>query len=139
MNLRGKTTFAASVIIAAWPTRGLAQEVTATGDLPRDLSPWGMFMTADAVVKAVLIGLLFASLVTWTVWLAKTIELTIVRRRARAALTTLGAVRSLSEAEHSRGATNDPGIRFVQAAVTELRLSYDHMERCGIVERVALL
>ena len=39
--------------------------------LPRDLSPWGMFMAADVVVKAVMIGLAFASLVTWTVWLAK--------------------------------------------------------------------
>src|SRR5215470_14115178 len=43
--------------------------------LPRNLSPWGMFLNADIVVKAVMIGLAFASLVTWTVWLAKTIEL----------------------------------------------------------------
>ena len=43
--------------------------------LPRNLSPWGMFMGADIVVKAVMVGLAFASLVTWTVWLAKTIEL----------------------------------------------------------------
>ena len=41
--------------------------------LPRDLSPWGMFMGADIVVKAVMIGLAFASQETWTVWLAKTI------------------------------------------------------------------
>jgi hypothetical protein len=33
---------------------------------PRDLSPWGMFMQADIVVKAVMIGLALASLVTWT-------------------------------------------------------------------------
>src|SRR5436309_6408534 len=37
--------------------------------LPRDLTPWGMFVSADIVVKAVLIGLVFASLVTWTIWL----------------------------------------------------------------------
>src|SRR5207249_2061006 len=42
--------------------------------LPHNLSPWGMFLNADIVVKAVMIGLAFASLVTWTVWLAKTIE-----------------------------------------------------------------
>ena len=30
--------------------------------LPRDLSPWGMFMNADVVVKAVMVGLVFASL-----------------------------------------------------------------------------
>ena len=34
--------------------------------LPRDLSPWGMFTSADIVVKAVIIGLAFASVVTWT-------------------------------------------------------------------------
>ncbi|MFN7027664.1 MAG: tonB-system energizer ExbB, partial [Pseudorhizobium sp.] len=45
-------------------------------DIPHDLSPWGMFMAADWVVKGVMIGLAFASLVTWTVWLAKTLELT---------------------------------------------------------------
>ena len=49
--------------------------------LPRDLSPWGMFMAADIVVKAVMIGLAFASVVTWTVWLAKTIELIVAKRR----------------------------------------------------------
>src|SRR6185295_5903692 len=43
--------------------------------LPRDLSPWGMYLNADPVVKGVLIGLFIASIVTWTIWLAKTIEL----------------------------------------------------------------
>ena len=40
--------------------------------LSEDLSPWGMFQNADIIVKIVMIGLAFASLVTWTVWLAKT-------------------------------------------------------------------
>ena len=44
--------------------------------LPRDLSPWSMFLNADMIVQAVMLGLVFASLVTWTVWLAKTIQLT---------------------------------------------------------------
>src|SRR5580704_692108 len=43
--------------------------------LPRDLSPWGMFLSAVPTVKIVMVGLAFASLATWTVWLAKTIEL----------------------------------------------------------------
>ena len=30
-----------------------------------------MFIQADIVVKAVMIGLAFASLVTWTIWLAR--------------------------------------------------------------------
>ena len=62
----------------AWlaaPVPALAQDnMVATATLPRDLSPWGMYLNADPVVKAVLIGLAFASIVTWTVWLAKTIK-----------------------------------------------------------------
>ena len=51
------------------------------GLLPRDLTPWGMFMAADIVVKAVMLGLLFASVLTWTIWIAKTLELIGARRR----------------------------------------------------------
>ena len=50
--------------------------------LPRDLSPWGMFLNADIVVKIVMVGLVFASLVTWTVWLAKNLELWRAKRAA---------------------------------------------------------
>src|SRR5262249_28031555 len=59
--------------------------------LPRNLSPWGMFLNADIVVKAVMIGLAFASFVTWTVWLAKTIELRVARTRAQRRIRMLEA------------------------------------------------
>jgi len=45
---------------AAAPCAALAQDggpvVIGTATLPRDLSPWGMYLNADSVVKAVLIG-----------------------------------------------------------------------------------
>src|SRR5450631_3343438 len=66
--------------------------------LPRDLSPWGMFMAADIVVKAVMVGLVFASVLTWTIWFAKAIELMNARRRLGAAIAALGQARSWSEA-----------------------------------------
>ena len=66
--------------------------------LPRDLSPWGMYLSADPVVKAVLIGLAFASVITWTVWLAKTIEIFFAKRRVRGALNRLVGVRSTAGA-----------------------------------------
>ena len=50
----------------------------------RELSPWSMFMSADVIVKAVMIGLAFASLVTWTIFIAKMIELTVVQGKLRA-------------------------------------------------------
>src|SRR6188768_2594311 len=66
--------------------------------LPRDLSPWGMFMAADIVVKAVMIGLAFASVLTWTIWFAKAIELMMVRRRMQATIEALSQARSWNEA-----------------------------------------
>src|SRR5262245_46362420 len=66
--------------------------------LPRDLSPWGMFMAADVVVKAVMVGLAFASVLTWTIWFAKAIELLMVRRRMQATIDALSQARSWSDA-----------------------------------------
>jgi biopolymer transport protein ExbB len=104
--------------------------------LPRDLSPWGMFLNADPLVKAVLIGLAFASVVTWTVWLVKTIELTGARWRVRQALHALATVRRLAEAV-DRPATGGPVGAYLAAAADEFRLSAGSEDRDGIKERVA--
>src|SRR5215813_6876236 len=103
--------------------------------LPRDLSPWGMFVSADVVVKAVIVGLTFASVVTWTVWLAKTLELFFARRAARAALAILAAARSLAEVEPAGAAS--PGAELRAAALAELRLSADALDKEGLKERIA--
>jgi biopolymer transport protein ExbB len=108
-----------------------------SSDLPRDLSPWGMFLNADPLVKGVLIGLAFASVVTWTVWLAKTIELMAASARARRACARLASVRHLAEAAQALAKSGGAGRQFVEAAVTELRLSEDGMEREGVKERLA--
>ena len=97
-----------------------------------------MFVTADPVVKAVLIGLAVASVVTWTVWLAKTIELMAAKRRARKALAGRSRRRAISAKPRSSSAkARGPVGQLVEAAVTELRLSDDSMDREGIKERVA--
>ena len=99
---------ALTAALVAAPVSALAQDnIVATATLPRDLSPWGMYLNADPVVKAVLIGLAFASLVTWTVWLAKTIEIVICKRRVRAALNILASVRSTSEGVERLAATRE--------------------------------
>ncbi len=116
----------------------LAQESTAAvAELPRDLSPWGMYLSADWVVKSVMIGLLFASLVTWTVWLAKSIELLFAKRHARSALTILAAARSLDDAARELSNTKGPFGASVRAANLELQLSTDGMDRDGIRSRIA--
>ncbi|WP_442894599.1 tonB-system energizer ExbB [Bradyrhizobium sp. AZCC 1588] len=109
--------------------------VIAAAALPRDLSPWGMFMQADVVVKAVMIGLAFATAVTWTVWLAKTIELIKARRNARHALRELANVRNVEEAV--RQVPEGAVAQLLDGALAELRLSTDRMDKEGIKARIA--
>jgi biopolymer transport protein ExbB len=126
---------------AVVPCAALAQDsgpvVIGTATLPRDLSPWGMYLNADSVVKAVLIGLALASLVTWTVWLAKTVEIIFARRRVQAALNTLAKVRSTAEGVERLAEVDGEVRQFLDAPVTELKLSAGSSEREGIKERIA--
>jgi biopolymer transport protein ExbB len=124
------------------PLSALAQEVgdapvIGSATLPRDLSPWGMYLNADPVVKAVLIGLAFASVVTWTVWLAKTIEVLLAKRRVGKAAKVLAGVHSTAEGIERLAKTRGEVREFLAAAATELELSAGAVERDGIKERVA--
>ena len=105
--------------------------------LPRDLSPWGMFMTADIVVKAVMVGLAFASVLTWTIWFAKALELMFARRRLHAAIDRLAHAKSWSEA-NVRTKGRDVGVAaMLRATDAELRMSADAHSATGIKERIA--
>ena len=104
--------------------------------LPRDLTPWGMYMQADIIVKAVMIGLAIASFVTWTVWLAKSIELFAAKRRLRSDLALMAARRTdllLQRPRHK-----SIMARFINAASAELNLSDGASDKDGIKERIAL-
>ena len=106
--------------------------------LPRDLSPWGMFLNADIVVKIVMVGLIFASLVTWTAWLAKNLELWKATRNGRAALAVLNEARSLSEANTRLGASSESVARLLRTAVHEVQIS-PHPDPESLKERVSWL
>ncbi|HHZ08411.1 MAG TPA: tonB-system energizer ExbB [Rhizobiales bacterium] len=108
--------------------------------LPRDLSPWGMFMAADIVVKAVMIGLAVASLATWTVWFAKSIELAAARRRLRRAVRAISAADNLDAALGALDREAGPAALLAREAKEEVALSAGDGERVeggGIKERVA--
>lgn len=110
------------------------------GSLPSDLSPWSMFMNADIVVKAVMVGLAFASVVTWTVWLAKGLELVLAKRRAQAATLKLRRAKSLGEGarEIQSGWTrNGPVAELVEEAANEERRSAG-LSADGVKERLAI-
>ena len=128
----------AMITLLVVPLPALAQDnVVATATLPRDLSPWGMYVSADPVVKAVLIGLAFASVVTWTVWLAKTIEIFFAKRRVRAALNELVHARSTAEGVERLADSRAEVMQLLNAAVTELKVSSGSTDREGIKERIA--
>ena len=104
--------------------------------LPHDLSPWAMFLSADWVVKSVMIGLAFASVVTWTVLLAKSLELLRAMGRQRAALVAVDRLRSLGDAGRDEKA--GAAASLIEAAEAELLLSADTLDdRDGLKERVA--
>jgi biopolymer transport protein ExbB len=107
------------------------------GVVLRELSPWSMFMSADILVKAVMIGLAFASLVTWTIFIAKMIELSLVQSKLRAALAKIGDSRSLAEAQFALGAKDSVLSSLLAAAMREARLSAGISSDNGIKERAA--
>jgi len=124
------------------PIAGMAQTAPALPSevmlkLPRDLTPWGMFMAADVVVKAVMVGLAFASLLSWTIWFAKAIELGTARQRLRRALAALGEANSLADALIRLRGLSPDALALAQAAEAEWQLSADAMTREGLKERVA--
>jgi biopolymer transport protein ExbB len=103
----------------------------------RELSPWSMFLSADILVKAVMIGLAFASLVTWTIFIAKMIELAVAQRKLKTALNTIGDSRSLAEAQFALGAKKGVLPSFLAAAMREARLSAGISSDSGIKERAS--
>jgi biopolymer transport protein ExbB len=103
----------------------------------KELSPWVMFMSADIVVKAVMIGLAFASLVTWTVFIAKSIELSVASTRLRSALKKVAEARSLAEAQMALGTKEGILPLFLTAALREARMSAGISSDAGIKERAA--
>ena len=106
-----------------------------TLSLPKDLSPWGMFMAADIVVKAVMIGLALASVLTWTIWFAKAVELLLARRRLAEAIRVLGKALTWTEVRGLRDGT-DAASKLVAGADLELLQSADAMSPDGVKERI---
>ncbi|MDX2287593.1 MAG: tonB-system energizer ExbB [Hyphomicrobiaceae bacterium] len=128
--------------LASEPASSLAADPAASaseGDakhLPHGLSPWGMFMAADIVVKAVMVGLAIASVMTWTVWIAKSFELSRTRSRLASGRRAISGVGSLAEAAQRIPRDSHLVAGLVDAAALELRLSHGIGDQGAIKERV---
>ena len=131
-----ETPNASTSSVSASP-EGAARALKSTMPGMRELSPWSMFMSADIVVKGVIVGLVFASLATWTIAIAKLIELAALRRRLRQALRKIGEARSLAEAQLAIGGKDGVLASLLNAAMREARLSGGISSDSGIKERAA--
>ncbi|PJG55402.1 tonB-system energizer ExbB [Bradyrhizobium forestalis] len=126
----------ATAPVAANPASAKS-EAAAIVPAMKELSPWVMFMSADVIVKAVMIGLAFASLMTWTVFIAKSIELSVASTKLRSALKKIAEARSLAEAQMALGTKEGMLPSFLAAALREARMSAGLSSDAGIKERAA--
>jgi biopolymer transport protein ExbB len=128
---------AAPVAAQATPTPAVGEPTISNAQLPEDLSPWGMFQAADIIVKGVIIGLAFASLVTWTVWLAKTLELRTARGEVRHDLRILNGAATFAQAHEQLRDSTTAVAQLMRSAAQEIRLSAN-LRGEGLKERIAL-
>ncbi|MCJ2107231.1 tonB-system energizer ExbB [Methylobacterium sp. E-041] len=101
----------------------------------RDLSPLGMFLNADPVVQGVMVLLAAASVLTWTILLARALGLLLAKRRLRASLAAIRAATSLDDAAHQ--VRHGLGAQLLVETEEELALSQG-LPSEGIKERVAI-
>jgi biopolymer transport protein ExbB len=104
--------------------------------LPQDLSVSAMFLHADVIVRSVMIGLMGASVVTWTMLLAKGLELIQARRQIGRELTEAEAHETLAELVLRTSAVRNATATMAAAAAREMALSGD-TSREGLKERIA--
>jgi biopolymer transport protein ExbB len=83
-----------------------------------------------------MLGLIFASVLTSTIWLATTLQLSSVRRRLERAQRSLSAARSLADVARAAGASPHVAL-LIRAVEAELSRSSDRRDIEGIKERIA--
>jgi biopolymer transport protein ExbB len=128
---------AALVIVMMQGPAIRAEENISASDsaLPQDLSPWGMFLHADRTVKAVMIGLALASLVTWAIWIAKIWELRNARSGVQKDLCALADCSTLAEG-HARLLKGTSSVALLmRVAADEIRASIK-LPADGLKERI---
>lgn len=102
-----------------------------------DLSPLGMYLAADVVVKIVMIGLLLASIVTWTILLYKMKTLSREKDRSTKLLTHLMNGENFSEVDNNYDQAQAQAINLVKACHQEFALSVTSIvSEQGLKERV---
>lgn len=108
--------------------------------LPHDLSPTGMFLAADIVVKSVMTALALASVLTWAILLVKVFEIGAAKRSAKRAVRVFSEAVLLRDVKHGSVGRSGPSALMIAAATDELAKSeavLDTVSSQGVKERVA--
>ncbi|AOM41204.1 tonB-system energizer ExbB [Xenorhabdus hominickii] len=104
-----------------------------------DLSIWGMYQNADAVVKTVMVGLVIASVITWALFFSKGVELLTARRRLRKEQQALADATNLDMAAKIAADFSKQSISrlMLSEAQSERALSAESTDKAGTKERTA--
>ncbi|PHM37016.1 tonB-system energizer ExbB [Xenorhabdus innexi] len=110
-----------------------------SGGFATDLSVFGMYQNADAVVKSVMIGLVIASVITWALFFSKGSELLIARRRLRKEQQALVDVANLDTATKIAAdfGKNSISRLLLNEAQSERNLSAESTDKDGTKDRTA--
>jgi len=131
MSSLPRRTLAAG-LSASLPLPALAAGANA---LPGELSPLAMFLQADIVVKGVMIGLAIASLVVWTVLVAKKLE---IRRAGRSLRHALAEIAQASHLRAAQAGGDRVSAALLEAALDEITRTGTKGSAEGIKERISL-
>jgi biopolymer transport protein ExbB len=101
------------------------------------LTPVSMFLAADAVVKTIIVLLLLASVATWAIWIGKTIELVVARRRVLRALKDLKMFDFLADARSNFVGKSGLVARLFHEAMGEMQASATLTDKAGTRDRIA--
>lgn len=104
--------------------------------LPENMSAWSMFKNADWVVKAVMLVLVSASILTWTITIAKGWALSRFSRRCESQLSALQEVHSLQQANELDITASGVAGQLLAAVTDELK--QQSAAAHGIKERVGI-
>jgi biopolymer transport protein ExbB len=129
-------TQASPVVISPITPPPAVSPIAAGGVLPENLSLQSMFLHADVVVQSVMIGLLAASVITWTVLLAKGLQLALSGQRLRHAVTQAETAEALVRLRREAGGGDEPTAVMVAATLAELQQS-EGSPNAGTKDRVA--
>ncbi|MFL6738952.1 MAG: protein TolQ [Sphingomicrobium sp.] len=111
-------------------------DVQASADL---MSPLNLFLQADAVVKAVMLGLLLASIWTWAIIFTHSIRLRRINRGTDRFESDFWATNDIDAFHSKRGSDGLPIAAVMSAAMDEWRRSTRtaQVDRAGTRERLA--